>query len=129
MKKSLCRNLRKNATPQEIILWSRLKNKQLGYKFRRQHPIGKYIVDFYCSELKLIIEIDGWQHKKEFHSKKEVDRTYFLLDNNYYILRFWNNEINKNLESVLQKIIDTCNYLEKSPTVCLSKKDKQTPPP
>jgi very-short-patch-repair endonuclease len=56
------RELRTNATLQEIILWSRLKNDQLGFKFRRQHSFGKYIADFYCPKLRLVIEIDGSQH-------------------------------------------------------------------
>jgi len=53
------KQLRKSATPQEIILWSKIRRKQLNYKFRRQHSIGKYIVDFYCPKKKLIIELDG----------------------------------------------------------------------
>ena len=60
--KSRRKNLRNNMTKAEIILWSKLKGKQLGYKFRRQHGIGKYIIDFYCPKLKLIIEVDGDVH-------------------------------------------------------------------
>jgi len=94
--------LRKNATPQEIILWSRLKGKSLGYKFRRQYSIGSYIVDFCCREKKIIIEIDGWQHKENIEYDNE--RTEYFKNFNYIILRFWNNEINDNLNGVIMKI-------------------------
>ena len=70
------RELRTNATPQEIILWSRLKNKQLGVKFRRQHSFGKYIADFYCPEKRFIIEIDGTQHMEQ--EKYDTERTNFF---------------------------------------------------
>ena len=98
--------LRKSATPQEIILWSRLRRKQLSYKFRRQHSIGKYIVDFYCSEKKLIIELDGWQHRKENNEGYDAERTNFLESLGYKVIRFWNNDINKNIEGVILKIED-----------------------
>jgi len=98
------KQLRKTATPQEIILWSRLKRKQLGYKFRRQHSIGRYIVDFYCPEKKLIIELDGWQHREENNFGYDKERTEFLESLGYKVIRFWNNEVNKNMESVILKI-------------------------
>ncbi len=101
------RKLRKKQTPQEIILWSRLRKKQLGCKFRRQEPIGDYIVDFVAFEKKLIIEVDGWQHKREFSGKYEGKRTMFLKELGYEILRFWNNDINKNLSNVILKIEDS----------------------
>ena len=97
--------MRKNATPQEIILWSRLKSKQLGCKFRRQHSIGRYIVDFYCPEHKLIIEIDGSQHKSEEACKYDKERTEYLEKLGLQVIRFWNNEINNNLEGTILKIL------------------------
>lgn len=112
MNKSLRKKLRNNPTPQEVILWSRLRRKQLGYKFRRQHSIGNYIVDFYCKELQLVIELDGWQHKEEFGGKKESERTRFLKNKNLYILRFWNNDVNNSIDNVVQKIIDVCKELK-----------------
>ncbi len=106
-KEKIRKQLRKSATPQEITLWSRIRRKQLGYRFRRQHSIGKYIVDFYCSENKLIIEIDGWQHRKENNLGYDIKRTKFLESLGYKVLRFWNSEINKNISGVMLKIEDS----------------------
>lgn len=100
--KSNRKNLRKSATPQEIILWSRLRRNQLGVKFRRQHSMGNYIIDFYCPEKKLAIELDGWQHKENM--LYDTERTAFLASLGIRVLRFWNNEINSNLTEVLSKI-------------------------
>jgi very-short-patch-repair endonuclease len=101
------RNLRKNSTPQEIIFWSRIKNRNfLNLKFRRQYPIGKYVVDFLCLEKKIIIELDGWQHKEENQEKYDTERTMFLEKLGFRVIRFWNNEINDNLEGVMIKIAE-----------------------
>ena len=91
------RNLRNTATPQEIILWNQLKSKGLGAKFRRQHSIGKYIVDFCCPVRRLIVEIDGSQHGEEDAERYDTKRTQYLQDLGYTVLRFWNNEVNTNL--------------------------------
>jgi len=91
-------------TPQEIILWSRLRQSQLGCKFRRQHSIENYIVDFYCPTKKIVIEIDGLQHKREKDTKYDARRTKDLESLGITVLRFWNNEINENLEGVILKI-------------------------
>lgn len=100
-----CKKLRKNATPQEIIAWSRLRAKRFhNLKFKRQYPIGKYIVDFICLDKKLIIEIDGSQHKEKNQEIYDKERTEFLESLGFRILRFWNNEINNNLEGVFLKI-------------------------
>lgn len=107
------RQLRTNATPQEVILWSRLKNNQLGFKFRRQHSFGKYIADFYCPEKGLIIEIDGSQHLEQ--EKHDAERTKFFESRGLKVIRFWNNEINTNLEGVLMKIQE-CLQLAPPPT-------------
>ncbi|PIQ75110.1 MAG: hypothetical protein CO001_00900 [Candidatus Portnoybacteria bacterium CG_4_8_14_3_um_filter_40_10] len=104
-KKQFRKNLRKPSTPQETILWSRLRNNQLGHKFRRQHSIGKYIVDFYCPERRMIIEIDGSQHI-EAQRDYDVERDNYLKKLGFRVLRFWDNEINNNLEGILLKIID-----------------------
>lgn len=101
-KKRFRKRLRASATPQEIILWSRLKKSQLGYKFRRQHSIGKYILDFYCPEKHLIIEIDGSQH---INSEYDKERDKFLEGLGFKVLRFWDNDVNNNLEGVLLKIL------------------------
>lgn len=104
-KKQFRKNLRKSSTPQETILWSRLRNNQLGHKFRRQHSIGKYIVDFYCPERRMVIEIDGSQHI-EAQRDYDVERDNYLKKLGFRVLRFWDNEINNNLEGILLKIID-----------------------
>lgn len=99
------KNLRNNATPQEILLWNKLKSSQLGIKFRRQHSIGGYIADFYCPSKKIIIEIDGSQHfEKEAIEYDEIRSAYFEgLD--IKVLRFTNAEINTNMDGVLLKIL------------------------
>src|SRR5665647_63610 len=100
-----CKNLRKNSTPQEIIFWSRVKAKKFkGLKFKRQYSLEKYIVDFICLEKKLIIELDGWQHKEENQERYDKERTRFLEKLGFRIVRFWNNEINDNLNGVFLKI-------------------------
>lgn len=99
------RFLRKKATPQEFIMWAKLRNSRYkGLKFKRQVPIGKYIVDFLCKEKILIIEIDGWQHKEEFSGEKEIARTVYLESQDYTILRFWNDQVNTNLVGVFTEI-------------------------
>lgn len=70
--------MRNNATPQEIILWSRLKNSQIGFKFRRQHSVGNYILDFYCTEKRLAVEIDGFQHGEIIDATYDTARTNYL---------------------------------------------------
>ncbi len=98
-------DLRGKQTPQEILLWSRLRREQLGWKFRRQHSIGGYIVDFYCPVKKLVIEIDGSQHfKKEAEGYDKV-RTDYFKGLNIKVIRFTNAEINTNINSVVENII------------------------
>lgn len=98
-------NLRKNLTNAEAYLWSFLKNKQLnGYKFRKQSPIGNYIVDFVCFERKLIIELDGGHHTEENAVKYDNDRAKFLSDTGYKTLRIFNSEIFNNIDGVLHYI-------------------------
>ena len=98
----LPRELRQRQTEAEKILWYKLRNRQLdGAKFRRQHPIGNYIVDFACLEKNLIIEIDGSQHNKEQAKEKDEQRTLWLEKESYKIIRFWNSDILNNIEGVL----------------------------
>ena len=113
------RELRQNSTDVEKILWYYLRNNQLnGYKFRRQEAIDKYIVDFVCFEKKLIVELDGGQHNENDNITKDNQRTKFLENNNFKILRFWNNEIIENIENVLNKIYETLeNISAPSPLV------------
>ena len=105
------RELRKNMTLAEIILWSRLRSRKIdGYKFRRQQPILDYIVDFYCDELKLIIEADGEIHSLSDKSETDVKRNKLFKINGYHILHLTNSEIQSDINSAITKIksfIDT----------------------
>ena len=96
--------LRNNATKQEKKLWQYLNKSQLGYKFRRQQPIDRYIVDFFCSELRLIIELDGGHHNEEKNKDYDKERTKFLNKLGYKVIRIWNNDIDKNIEGVIEYI-------------------------
>jgi very-short-patch-repair endonuclease len=99
------KKLRHRQTEAENILWFRLRNRQLeGAKFRRQQPLGNYIVDFACLDKKLIIEIDGGQHNIEQTKEKDKQRTLWLEKEGYQVLRFWNNDILQNVEGVLISI-------------------------
>jgi very-short-patch-repair endonuclease len=103
---SKARLLRNNMTRAEIILWSRLREKKInGYKFRRQQPIFDYIVDFYCPQLKLIIEVDGEIHSLNENSKYDLKRDNILKINGYHIIRLTNLEIETELNSTINKII------------------------
>ena len=98
--KEFARKLRKNMTKQEVIFWQQIRKNKLGARFRRQHLINdKYIADFYCHEKRLIIEIDGGQHCNSF---KDKQRTFYLEKYGYRIVRFWNNEINENLQGCVE---------------------------
>ena len=101
------KELRNDCTPQETLLWSKLKNSQTGFKFRRQHSIGGYIVDFYCPSRRLVIEIDGSQHFIKDNQEYDETRTKFFEGLDIKVLRFTNAEINTNLDGVVEKIIKT----------------------
>jgi len=102
---SKAQGLRSNMTKAEIVLWEVLKNNQFeGYKFRRQHPIHNFIVDFYCHRLKLIIEIDGEYHLNENQQDKDLERTGILEFQGLKVIRFTNEEVLNNLNKVLEKI-------------------------
>lgn len=101
----LARTLRKSQTPQEQKIWNLLRNRQLfGYKFKRQYPIGNYIVDFVCRERKLIIEIDGGQHNTSKNIEYDSQRSEFLQSRGFTVIRFWNNDIDNNIEGVYKEI-------------------------
>lgn len=96
------RYLRKEETKAEKMLWKKLRNRKLGIKFRRQHPIDNFILDFYAPEISLAIELDGSAHKEN----QEYDklRTKYLKSKNINVIRFWNSEVENNLEEVILKI-------------------------
>lgn len=96
--------LRTNSTDAEKRLWHALRNRQLlGHKFRRQHPIPPYIVDFVCLERRLVVELDGGQHAEAV--VYDASRTVFLEGLGYRVLRFWNNEVLGNPQAVLEEIL------------------------
>lgn len=98
------KTLRKNLTDAERWLWQRLRNRELsGWKFRRQHSIGPYIVDFVCIEKRLVIELDGGQHVENLES--DAKRSEYLKEKGYRILRFWNNDVLREGEAVLNVIL------------------------
>ena len=107
------RELRKNQTPTEKILWECLRGKRLfGFKFRRQHNIGSYIVDFYCHTAKLVIEIDGKIHDQALQKEKDQNRDEWLQNQGLTILRIKNETIINNLEETLEAI---ASYIPSSP--------------
>jgi very-short-patch-repair endonuclease len=102
---TLPKELRKRQTDAEGWLWHRLRNRQIeGFKFRRQHRIGHYVVDIMCLEKKLIIEIDGGQHNEVLNQARDRMRTNWLEKEGYQLLRFWDNEVLTNIEGVLKLI-------------------------
>ena len=95
------RALRHQQSDAELVLWRKLRSLQVNrVKFRRQHLIGKYVVDFVSLSKKLIIEIDGSQHNEEFIKEKDERRTRWLEAEGYRVLRFWNNDVLTNIEGV-----------------------------
>jgi len=102
-------------TKGEVILWKRLKGKQLGFKFRRQVGIGRYIVDFYCSRLKLVIEIDGLTHLEEKIFENDLKREGYLENLGLFIKRYNSEDVFKKIEQVIEDLYNTCIYIENHP--------------
>jgi very-short-patch-repair endonuclease len=99
------RSLRTNMTDAEHLLWQSLRRKQLnGHRFRRQHPIGRYIADFACIEQKMAIELDGGQHQDQL--VYDQARSTFLQAQGWHVLRFWNNDVLNNIDGVLASIAE-----------------------
>lgn len=97
-------SLRKNQTPQEEKLWDFLKTKPKKFKFRRQHPFEQYILDFYCHRAKLVIELDGKQHKSNLDY--DDDRTEIIENFGLKVIRFENSEVDDNFEAIKAKILE-----------------------
>ena len=103
--KQISRNLRRNMTDAETLLWSKLRGKQLKrYQFYRQKIIGNYIVDFYCPKSKLAIEVDGGQHYSAEGKEKDKRRDDYMTREEITVLRFSDREVLGNLDAVLEKI-------------------------
>ncbi len=104
-RRDTARRLRANATGAEDTLWRHLRRSPvLGTHFRRQVPIGRYVADFACLATRLIIEIDGSQHAEGPVAEADQERTRWLESEGYRVLRFWNNDITRNVEGVLEAI-------------------------
>ena len=98
------KRLRENPTNAETVLWGYLKQRPLGQKFRRQHPIGIYIADFYCHALKLVIEVDGDIHADPEVAERDKRRQIDLEQDGLTVIRFKNEEVEKKLEDVIKEI-------------------------
>jgi len=98
------KDMRIGSTNVEKILWEKLRRKQLGYKFRRQHPFGNFIPDFYCHKKRLAIELDGAIHNKYENKQFDRVRTDYLIDHRIYVMRFYNGMVENNLNKVLELI-------------------------
>ena len=99
------KEMRSNMTKEESTMWYHLRAKRfLGLKFKRQVPLGAYIVDFLCKEKNLVIELDGGQHNEQDSIDYDEKRSEYLKSQGYTVLRFWNNDVNNNIDAVLETI-------------------------
>ena len=109
------KRLRRDETDAERKLWMRLRDRQVnGAKFRRQQPIGRYIVDFFCPESRLVIELDGGHHADQVEA--DMRRTDFLTKSGYRVLRFWDNDVLAATEAVMQKIAEELKHPSPQPS-------------
>lgn len=100
------RELRSTQTDAEAFLWQLLRNRRFcGYKFRRQHPVGRYVLDFYCHEARLAIELDGSGHGEAGQAEYDGERSRDLAGAGIAVIRFWNDAVFKNTDSVLTSIL------------------------
>ena len=103
--KSYAQDLRNNATEPERVLWNCLRRRQLnGYKFRRQHPIGRYVCDFVCLDSSVVVELDGSQHVLD--APYDANRDAFLRSSGFRVLRFWNGDVLFRTDSVVETIYE-----------------------
>lgn len=123
----LAKNLRINHTDAERLLWGHLRTRRLdGLKFRRQQPIGNYIVDFVCFEKKIVIEVDGGQHSWE--KGRDETRDKWLSKEGFKVLRFWNNEVLNNIDGILEVVSVNClNHPPLTPPIKGRGKTEETP--
>ncbi|HEV8226301.1 MAG TPA: DUF559 domain-containing protein [Methylomirabilota bacterium] len=109
------RNLRRSQTNAERKLWLLLRDRRLaGFKFHRQHPLGPFIVDFCCTEAKVLVELDGGQHALTHDS--DAARSSYLTGQGYAVLRFWNNEVLGNTSGVLERIVEALRLGQRRPS-------------
>jgi adenine-specific DNA-methyltransferase len=114
IRRQRARQLRRQVTPAEGILWREVRNRRFAsFKFRRQHPIGPFFADLACHECKLILELDGETHLGA--ETRDEARTKYLQSQGWLVMRFWNNQIYEELESVLEVIYRTCQQRKPPP--------------
>src|SRR6187551_470673 len=105
IRRAAAKKLRANTTPHERILWRALKELPIeGTHFRRQAPIGRYVVDFFCPAKRLIIELDGGHHNEDATTKRDSERQAWLEQEGYRVIRFWNSDVTADLNAVLERI-------------------------
>ena len=107
--KEIRRFLRSEGTSAEKVLWKFLRKNQLGYKFRRQFSIGNFVADFYCHELKLIIELDGWTHDSLQTKTKDKRKQDFIEAQGYYVVRLRNEEVYGDIGMLTARIKEICD--------------------
>ncbi len=111
---SRARDLRQRQTLTEMKLWRRLRDRRLGgFKFRRQYPMGRFIVDFYCAACKVVVEVDGDSHAEQL--QYDAARTESLQAHGCRVIRFTNREVGNQLAAVLEAILEECQKREQSP--------------
>jgi very-short-patch-repair endonuclease len=107
------RRLRKNMTEEERLLWSDLKGfRKFGLAFRKQAPVGPFIVDFLCRKAKLIVEVDGEHHGEDEQWNHDHERDAWLAEHGYKVLRFWNADVRRSLDDVTEAIFDEAKRLK-----------------
>ena len=120
------RELRKNLTDAEKRLWRHIRNRQLlGCKFRRQAPIGKYIVDFVCFEKRVIIELDGGQHA--LRQEDDHHRTAWLESQGFTVIRFWNHDVLREVEAVKEVIVRSLEFPPSWPSPTRADRNERSP--
>ncbi len=104
-KTRFARRMRRNMTPAERLLWWKLKDEQQGWKFRRQTPAGPFVLDFACVEILLAIEIDGATHSSQSERRYDANRTQYLEQGGWRVIRVWNDDVFRNLNGVVESIL------------------------
>ena len=118
--------MRQNPTDAERRLWEHLRRKQISnVRFRRQYPLGNFIVDFVCLSAKLIIEVDGGQHSSQIAA--DEDRTRWLESQGHFVVRFWNNDVLLNTEGVVERIMELVRLRLETPPPTPSRKGRGKP--
>ena len=111
--KQLARNLRNQSTLSEILLWNELKGRRIkGYQFMRQKPIGKFIADFFCSELKLVLEIDGASHANPIRQLKDEKKDGYLNSLGITVLRYDDDDVKTDISGVIDHLVDWIEVAE-----------------